>query len=243
MRLFDLNPLRTAALCATTLALAAVCAMALAGAAQAAGSITLYKNTLKSSAGREEVRQYGNDRCKRGGSDKAFRARVGKKTRECFYRTQTVGRDLDISISARLFSATPKRVRRQAYVAVNLRQDRDDSRYQLAVYPSGRRFHLKKVLDNGRILNLEHGKAGKRIKGFDKANRIALRAYNDLPGLEPGTARIVAWVNGHKLAVYDDPRGNLLQGQNSTFSVGSKKNATGAIASFTRLAVRMPDPY
>jgi len=243
MRLLDSNPLRTAARALTATALTAVCALAISGAAEAAGSITLYENTLKSSTGRDEVRQYGKDNCKRGGSDKAFRAEVGKKTKECYFRTQTVGRDLELSVTARLFKSTPKKVRSQAYVAVNLRQDSDGSRYQLAIYPSGSRYHVKKVLDTGRIVDLEHGKAGNAINGFDEANRIVLRAYNDLPGLEPGTARIVAFVNGNKLATVDDPRGNLLQGQNTTFSVGSKKNATGAIASFVKLAVRAPDPF
>lgn len=239
MRLIDSNPLKTTARALTAIALAAICSLAIAGAAQAAGWISLYENTLKSSAGRDEVRQYGNDNCKRGGSDNAFRARILKKTKECFYRTQTVGQDLEIAVSARLFSATPKKVRPQAYVAVNLRQDSDDSRYQLAVYPSGGRFHVKKVLDDGRIIDLEHGKAGNKIKGFDKANRIVLRAYNGASG----NARIIAFVNGNKLATVDDERGNLLQGRNTTFSVGSKKNATGAIASFTKLSTGMPDPY
>lgn len=243
MRLLDSNPLRTAVRALTATALAALCGLAFSGAAEAAGSITLYENTLKSSAGRDEVRQYGKASCKRGGSDRAFRARVGKRTRECFYRTQTVGRDLELSVTARLFKSTPKKVRAQAYVAVNLRQDSDGSRYQLAIYPSGSRYHVKKVLDNGRIIDLEHGKAGNKIKGFDEANRIVLRAYNDLPGVDSGTARIVAFVNGSKLATVDDPRGNLLQGQNTTFSVGSKKNATGAIASFVKVAVRAPDPF
>lgn len=243
MRLFDSNPLKSIARALIAVTLTAICSLALVSAAQAAGSITLYENSLKSAAGRDEVRQFGNDTCKRGGSSKAFRATVGKKTRECFYRTQTVGRDLDLSITARLFKSTPKKVRSQAYVAVNLRQARDGSRYQLAVYPSGSRFHLKKVLDNGRVIDLEHGKLGKKIKGFDEANKIRLSAYNDLPGLESGTARLVAFINGNKVAVVDDPRGNLLQGQDTTFSVGSKKNATGAIASFTSLMVRAPDPF
>ncbi|HTU15012.1 MAG TPA: hypothetical protein VMF31_07435 [Solirubrobacterales bacterium] len=243
MRLFDSNPLRTTARALTTATLAVACSLALVSTAQAAGSIVLYENSLKSSAGRDEVRQFGNDTCKRGGSSKAFRATVGKKTRECFYRTQTVGRDLDISISARLFKSTPKKVRAQAYVAVNLRQARDGSRYQLAVYPSGGRFHLKKVLDNGRILDLEHGKLGNKIKGFDEANKLRLSAYNDVAGVASGTARLVAFINGNKVAVVDDPRGNLLQGQDTTFSIGSKKNATGAIGSFTSLTVRAPDPF
>ncbi len=243
MRLSDSNPLKSTARALTAVTVAAFCSLALVSSAQAAGSITLYKNTLKSAEGRKEVRQLGKGTCKRGGSGKAFRSKVGAKTKECFYRVQTVGRDLDISITARLFSATPKKIRKQTYVAVNLRQARDGSRYQLAIYPSGGRYHLKKVLDNGRIIDLEHGKGGKKIKGFDEANRIRLRAYNDLPGLPEGTARLVAFANGNKLAVVDDPRGNLLQGQDTTFSVGSKRNATDALASYNGLLVQMPDPF
>jgi len=243
MRLSDSNPLKSTARALAALTVAVLCSLTLVSAAQAAGSITLYKNTLKSAEGRKEVRQFGKGTCKRGGSSKAFRSKVGAKTKECFYRVQTVGRDLDMTVTARLFSATPKKVRKQTYVAVNLRQARDGSRYQLSVFPSGGRFQLKKVLDNGRIINLEHGKGNKKIKGFDEANRIRLQAYNDLPGMPSGTARLVAIVNGSKVAVVDDPRGNLLQGQDTTFSVGSKRNATDALAAFNGLQVRMPDPF
>jgi len=216
--------------------------LALVSAVQAASSLTLASYSLKSASSRDEMRQIGNGNCNRGGSSSAFRFTIGKKTKECFYRVPVVGKSLEISASARLFKSTPKKVRSQAYVAVNLRQASDGSRYQLSIFPSGRRYQVKKVFSDGKVEMLENGKAGNKINGFDEANRISLRAYNGVDGADAGTARIMAMANGNKLAVVDDDRGNELEGQDSTFSIGSKNNATGAIGSFTSILMRMPDP-
>lgn len=243
MRLFEHLPLRTTGRLLTAAVITATAGFGLVSTAGAVDSITIYKNSLKSSESRNEVRQFGGGNCKRGGSSSAFRAKVGKGTRECFYRVPMAGRDLEVSATARIFKATPKKVRPDVYAAVSLRQARDGSRYQLAVYPSGRRFHLRKVLDSGRILSLDGGKLGKKVKGFNEANRLTLRAYNDLPGQPSGSARLVAIVNGHRVSVTDDARGNLLQGQDTTFSIGSKKGANGALGSFVKIVMRLPDPF
>ncbi len=243
MHLFDYFPLsRTGRLFVAAVITAAV-SFGLVSTAGAVKSITIYKNSLKTSSSRLEVRQIGGGSCKRGGAAKAFRARIGKSTRECFFRVPMVGRDLEVSATARIFRSTPKKVRPQIYAAVSLRQARDGSRYQLAVYPSSRSFQLRKVLESGRVMTLDGGKLGKKVKGFNEANRLTLRAYNDIPGQPSGSARLVAIVNGSRVSVTDDARGNLLKGQDTTFSIGSKKGANGALGSFNGIVMRLPDPF
>lgn len=225
---------------ASTLALA--CFAAAATSAEAA-SITIFKNTLKTSQGRKAVNQFsGRANCDRGGSKESFRTEVGKRTKECAYRTSLVGRDLAISVTGRLFKSTPKKVRRQAYLSVSLRHDLDGSRYQLSVFPSGRRYQLKKVFANGKIQYFGKGKAGSTVGGMGEANRLTLRAYNDQKGNPSGSASVLAMVNGCKVASALDPRGNLLEGRDSTFSIGNKNGARGARGSFVKLSIRIPDP-
>ncbi|MGB0119616.1 MAG: hypothetical protein WBP55_01530 [Solirubrobacterales bacterium] len=242
MRLLDTKnfryPLRALAL----IAIAFAGTLAFTTTAQAASALTAAKYSLKSSASRGEIRQAEKGNCERGGSSGAFRFKIGKKTKECSYRVPMVGKNLEMSATARLFKSTPKQVRPQAFVAVNLRQASDGSRYQLSVFPSGRRFQLKKIYPNGKIQVLKAGKGIKGINTFNQKNRILLRAFNGVSG-GSGTARLLAVVNGNKLAVVDDERGNELQGQHSTFSIGSKKNATGALGSFVGVKMRLPDPF
>jgi hypothetical protein len=209
-----------------------------------ASSLTLYKNTLKTSNGRKEISQYsGKANCDRGGGKTSFRTEVGKRTKECAYQVPVIGRDVGISITARLFKSTPKKVKRQAYLSVSLRQDSDGSRYQLAVFPSGRRYQLRKVFANGKVHYLGKGKAGNKVGGFGEANKLTLRAYNDQGSNPKGSASVLALVNGKKVASAVDPKGNLLEGRDMTFSIGNKNGARGARGSFIKLATRIPDPY
>jgi hypothetical protein len=224
-------------------ALVALVALVSAPVAGATPSIGIYGNQLSSGAARGEIAQFGGGACARGGSSKALRFRVGKRTRECFYLVPVVGRDLEVTATGRLFRNTPKAVRSHAYLGVALRQARNGSRYQLVVYPSGRRWQIRKVLSDGRIQVLKGGRAPGAIKGFSEANRMVLRAYNGVGRLPASTARLVALVNGKRIGAADDVRGGQLAGRDTTFSIGSRKVANGAVGSFVRLRVRIPDPF
>ena len=216
----------------------------LAGSVTEGASITIYKNSLETSAGRKQIKQFsGKANCDRGGSKTSFRTEVGKRTKECAYRTPWNGRDVGVSVTARLFKSTPKKVKAQAYLSVSIRQDTDGSRYQLCVFPSGKRFQLRKIFPNGKIQYLDSGKAGGKVGGFGEANRLSLRAFNDRKGNPPGSAGIFAAVNGEKLAAVIDPRGNQLEGRYTTFSIGSKKSARNARGSFLNFSGTMPDPF
>lgn len=214
--------------------------LSIAVASAGAASITVYKNSLKSSTSRKEIKQFsGKDNCDRGGSKTSFRLEVGKRTKECAMKVPYAGRNIGIGATGRIFKSTPRRVKSQVYLSVSIRQDTDGSRYQLCVFPSGKRFQLRKVFPNGKIQYLDNGKAGKKVGGFGEANRLFLRAYNN----RNGGAGIYAAVNGKRLAALTDPRGNQLEGQDTTFSFGSKKSARGARGSFLKLTGTLPDPF
>lgn len=217
---------------------------AAAKSAGAVANLPIYNNSMRGAEGRKQVRQFGHKaNCRRGGSATALRVLVSKSTRECFYQAPVVGRDLQITVTARIFKRTPAKVLKRAWVAVNLRQAADGSRYQFAVLPRRRRYSLRKVEPNGKITHLAVGKDNKKINPPNKANRITLRAYNGVNKLPSGTARLVGIVNGKRVALVDDKHGNALKGRNSTFSIGSKKGARGSLGSFLGLRIAMPDPF
>lgn len=243
MRLIDYLSQRTSGRLLAATMIAAVFGFGMVSTAGAINSITIFKSSLKTSEGRGEIRQFGGGNCKSGGSETAYRVKIGKATRECFYRVPVAGRDLEVSATARIFKSTPKSVRKNVFAAVALRHARDGSRYQLGVYPSARSFHLRKVLDSGKVIALDGGKLGsKKVNGFDEANRLTLRAYTGLPGQPSGSTRLVVIINGSRVSVKDD-RGVLLKGQDTTFSIGSKEGANRALGSFSGIVMRIPDPF
>jgi hypothetical protein len=218
--------------------------LSMAGAAGAASSVAIYKNKLDSVDKRAQVGKYrGKGSCIRSSSKSSIKFRIGKSTRECAYLVPVVGRDMEITATGRLFKSTPKAIKERTFLSVNVRHAKDGSRYQLAVYPSGRRWQIRKVRNGGKVEVLKGGKAGKVIGGFGEANRMVLRAYNGISGQPSGSARLVAIVNGKKLGFTDDPSGGELQGRDTTFSIASSKGAKGAFGSFTGLTVRMPNPF
>lgn len=236
---------RSALLASLAVAVFAALGLSLnATVASASGSLTIYQNSMRSPEGVAKIRKYGRKaNCSHRGSTKSLRVKIGKATRECFYNIPVVGRDLQATITARLFAKTPKKVIKRTWVAVNLRQAADGSRYQFAVLPETRRYSLRKVSPDGKIIYLDHGKSGKAINPVGKANRITLRAFNGVSGQPAGSARLVGIVNGKRLSLVDDPHGNELAGRDTTISIGSNKGAKSAFGSFIGATVAMPDPY
>ncbi|MBK8295468.1 MAG: hypothetical protein IPK93_12205 [Solirubrobacterales bacterium] len=78
----------------------ALACLSVAASTADAGSITDYRNSLKSSTARKEIKQFrGKDNCNQGGSKKSFRLEIGKRTRECAFKVPFVGRDVGITAS------------------------------------------------------------------------------------------------------------------------------------------------
>ena len=214
--------------------------LALAGSAGAA-LIGIYRNGMETSGQRGEPVKLSGERCGRGGSDHAFRVVVGKRTKECSYRTIVLGRDLEISATTRLLSDTPKPVRRKAYLALSLRSG-EGGHYQLLAYPLQRKAQLRKTLSDGTVKYLRIAKNVKSIMGVDKANKLRLRAFNITAGHERGRCRVTAWVGKQLVGEYKDRGAGELQGRASGFAVGATKNAKGVVASVDDIVVRVPNP-
>jgi len=220
----------------------AILSLSFAGAASAQ-SIPLYVNSLKSANGRDQVVKKGPGNCVRGGSKVALRFTAGKRTKACTFAVPVVGRDVELTATGRIFRSLPSQLRKGIFLALNLRQARDGSQYQLAVFPSGRRFQIRKVFPNGSTRVLKSGRNVASIGGFSKANRMTLRAYNGVRGRPATSARLVAYVNGKLVGVVDDARGIELKGRDSSFSIASARNTTGTSGSFSDVLVRIPNPF
>ncbi len=238
LAVFRVNPMRMR-LTGAALAVSIV----LAGLAAPAGAalIGIYRNGMETAGQRSAPRKLSGERCGRGGSDHAFRIVVGKRTRECSYRTIVVGRDLEIASTARLLSKTPKQVRRRAFIALTLRSG-ETAHYQLLVYPMQRKAQLRKTLPDGSSKYLRIAKGVKTIQGTDRANKMRLRAFNITEGPEKGRCRVIAWVGKEKVAEYLDRAAGELRGRASGFAVGANRGAKGATASFDDVVVRVPNP-
>lgn len=225
----------------TVASLAVSILVAALAASAGAALIGIYRNGMETQAQRAEPIKLSGERCGRGGSDHAFRVVVGKRTKECAFRTIVFGRDLEISATTRLLSSTPKSVRNKAFLALTLRSG-DGSHYQLVAYPLQRKAQLRKTLTDGSVKYLRIAKNVKTIQGVDKANKLRLRAFNITSGPEKGSCRILAYVGKILVAdVTDHSAGDLL-GRASGFAVGATKNAKGAAASFDDVVVRVPNP-
>jgi hypothetical protein len=204
--------------------------------------VGLYRNNMDSEGLRSQILKLSGERCARGGSSSAFRIVIGKRTKECSYRTPVLGRDLEIAATERLLSATPKAVQRGAYLALDLRAG-GGARYQLAVYPLQRKSQLRKVLPDGTVEYLDIEKNLTQVGGADKANELRLRAFNITEGDEKGDCHILAFVGGKLVSEVTDEGAGELSGRASGFSVGSAKNAKGAQASVDDVVIRVPSPF
>jgi hypothetical protein len=220
---------------------AAIAALALAASASAA-VIGVYRSNMDSAGLRGQIVKLSGERCGRGGSDNAFRIFVGKRTRECAYRTPVIGRDLEVAVTGRLLEGTPKPVQRKAFLGLNLRAGGAGARYQLLLFPLQRKAQLRRLTANGKVEYL-HVERGVRAKGLNQANQIRLRAFNVTRGPDKGSCRILAFVGRQLVADVSDPASGELQGRTSGFSLGAVGNAKGAMGSFDDIVVRVPSPY
>jgi hypothetical protein len=222
-------------------AVGAIAVLTLVSSATAA-LIGIYRNSMESEAQRAQIVKLSGERCGRGGSDHALRIVVGKRTKECAYRTSVVGRDLEVAAIGRLLGNTPTAVQRKAFLALNLRTGGAGAGYQLAVFPMQRKAQLRKVLPDGQVKYLHVAKEV-RTRELNKANELRLRAFNLTSGPEKGSCHVLAFVGGQLVADVTDPGAGELEGRASGFSVGAVGNAKGAAGSFDDVVIRVPSPY
>ncbi len=223
---------------ATTVATVALALAVSAGAEM----IGLYRNPMETTSQRSDLIKLSGTSCERGGSEHALRIAIGKKTKECAYRTPVIGRDLQVAATMRLLSNTPKSLQSKAFLALDLRAG-GGARYQLAVYPLQRKTQLRKILAGGKIEYLQIEKNVATVKGLDKANKLQMSAVNITSGPDKGGCRILASVGAEQVGDVTDRAAGELQGRASGFAVGAAKNAKGIVASADDLFVRGPNPF
>ena len=217
-------------------------ALGVASGAMAA-PIGVYQNPMGNDAQREALRKLDGDSCNRGGSEDALRITLGKRTSECSYRTPVIGRDLEVGATARLLSGTPKALRKQAFLALDLRAGEDGAHYQLAVYPLQRKAQLRASLPDGSLEYLKITKGVAAVKGVNEPNELRLRAFNVTSGPDKGSCRLLAFVGSELVADVTDDAAGELQGRASSVGLGASKSAKGLVGSFDDLVVRVPNPF
>jgi hypothetical protein len=224
--------------------LAPLAAAALLAAAAVAGAsmIGIYRNSLETVSQRSQLRKLSGRSCDRGGSDHTLKVTVGKRTDECAYSTPVVGRDLEVLSTERLLSGTPKKLRHRAFLALELRAG-GGARYQLAVYPMQRKVQLRKVMTDGSVKYLAIARDEPGVRGINGANALGLRATNVRSGPEKGTCEIRGFLGSKLVVKGTDPAAGDLAGRASAVAVGARGSATGAIASFDDVVVRVPSPF
>jgi len=232
--------LRTMRLRIAAVSVAALVALGVAAGAGAA-LVGIYRNGMESDGQRAQIVKLAGERCGRGGADHAVRVTVGKRTKECAYRTPVIGRDLEIAAVGRLLSNTPKPLQRKAFLAINLRTGGAGAGYQLAVFPLQGKAQLRKIFSDGRVEYL-HIEKGVATGGLDRANQLRLRAFNLNTGPQKGSCQIVAYVGNRLVADVNDAASGELEGRDSGFSLGAIGSAKGVVGSFDDVVVRVPAP-
>ncbi len=223
------------------LLVAATASLALAAGA-GAELIGLYRNEMETKSQQAEPVKLSGANCGRGGGSHVFQIVIGKKTKECSYRTPVIGRDLQVAATMRLLSQTPKPLQAKVFLALNLRAG-GGTRYQLAVFPEQGKTQLRKFLSDGSVEYLQIEKSVPTVKGLDKANELRLRAFNITSGSEKGRCRILAFVGGEKVGDVTDTAAGELAGRASGFAIGASKDAKGAVGSVDDVLVRGPNPF
>lgn len=224
-----------------TILIAAITAFAFSAtlAASASASIPIYANDLATQAERSEIANDDGAECRRGGSKSALRVRLGERTSLCSFRPAVVGRDLELSVAARLLSGTPARLRPRVYLMAGLRSG-DGGAIKALVFPMQRKIQLIAENPDGSRRYLSIVKNVASIRQLNRANRIYIRAFNQGP---PGVCRVVVRVNGRRQALVDMERCAQLPGRDPIFGVGAVRGGKDATASFSKLRLGVPNPF
>lgn len=208
-------------------------ACSLAGAAM----VTVYRNGMDSTAQRAELVKVSGRSCKRGGVGSALKIEVGKRTPSCSYRTPVLGRDLEISATERLSSATVRKVQKSAFLALELRTG-GGAKYQLLVYPLQRKVQITKVTKEGTEF-LAIAKNQKLVQGLDKPNSLRFRVAK----IGTAEAHLVGSIGRTAVVRGTDTVAGELPGRFAGVAVGASKNGSGVVAGVDDVTVRVPSPY
>lgn len=216
-----------------TASLVAAVSVLLALAAGAAAAVVIYRNGFESTKQMREFVKVAEGTCTRSNARSTMSVRIGRGTLACAYRSPVLGKDIELAATGELSRKTPTRLRRAVAWAVSVRSG-ERSDYTLTLYPGRRRWMLSRVAGGGQgaRTTLAEGRES-FIHGTGARNRVALRAFE---------GEVVALVNNRQVARHMDPEADVLGGRQATVSIFADRVATGAVARFDSVTIRVPDP-
>ena len=206
--------------------------------ASASAVVYIYKNSFGSKAAYNEIDSIsGGKKCDRSYSSdsKIMRVEVRGDT-FCEYSPPVTGDadqpDHEIVLDGRILEATPKNVRRHAYLAVRVRVG-DGTWYEFRVNPKEKTYKFTREPAGGGS-GLPINGSDNKIKGIGEGNKLRLRITgND----------VTAFINGKSVENYNDPNPGQVTGRKVAFGTGSTKKANpGPVARFTSIKVGVPTP-
>jgi hypothetical protein len=213
-------------------------AVACATAAVAFGAlVTIYSNNFSgASKGHQLAGAQGSHCDKKVRGNGSLEVTVKRGPEECGYRLPVEGEgrqpDHDLQARFKLLKLTPKELRRNAYVGLQVRAG-GGSDYELRVFPKGHHYVIKRTPKKGSGSFPVSGK-NKAIKPMDKINTIRFQAFGHV---------IKAWVNGSKLADVNDSKANAVRGRRAELIFGSGKHTDGdVVARVDDVKLSVPKP-
>ena len=178
---------------------------------------------------------------------KSMQITVGAGTNACSFRSSVVAdssdlrADAEISATAGIGGATPKKLMKKAYVGV-LARSSENSGYELRVRPAAQSWQLfrdPKGSGEGPVL-FRSGK-GKFIRAGGKGNDLALRAFD----FGANETSLSARINGKVVASVTDTGNSQPDGRRTVLSTGVKGAGAGSGTTgvFDNVAIKVPNPF
>jgi Domain of Unknown Function (DUF1080) len=217
--------------------LVALLVLGLAAATALAG-VTVYKNDFSTKGEVKELKKAGGKHCRKRLRKKAKTALITSKKGPvvCAFSPPVQGDseqpDHVFSAKVKLLKDTPKSVRRNSYVAIDVRAGKN-SGYELRVFPKKHRFGLRRFPNGGGSDFPASGKS-KAVKGVNKANVLRLKASG---------AKVIALVNGKKVAKATDSDPGGVNGRKVEVGIGRKgKSSKPLLVTVDDLKLQVPTP-
>lgn len=213
------------------------CVIAGSLAAGALASVTIYTNDFKAKHEFKTVsKAAGGKACERfWHKKKAFGIEAKKKT-ECAYEIPVFsdgsGGNLNVKTFFKAFSAnTTSKIRKGTFGFLALRAS-NSARYQLRVFPKGRRWELRRGPASGQFP--VKGKL-KQIAPFDKRNDVQMRVSGD---------KIDVWVQGKAVVKgLVDSSAAQVSGSGIRIGIGQANKAKRPTSGiFNKVRVDLPKP-
>jgi hypothetical protein len=219
------------ALLAVALALGLVAGAAVAG-------VTVYKNDFSRKTEAKELRHSDGKHCDKRWRKKsrALLVEVNRGAGSCRYRPPVAGDrdgpDHDFIVREKLLRATPKGIRRTAYLGIAVRSGKS-SGYELRIFPKKHQYLLRRKPGGGGGGFPKKGNS-RAVKGVDKANVLRLRAFGN---------KVTAKVNGTRVAQVTDSNAAQVSGRKLEVFIGQKRRTRkDTVASVDNLRLQVPNP-